>query len=81
VIPASTSRFRWEQLLQRALPIGVDQPRIGSPRNHRARERVELTTDVVVLQDPEYDAVASGQAGGSVDVPDLMEESNLRRGG
>ena len=81
VIPASTSRFRWEQLLQRALPIGVDQPRIGSPCNHRARERVELTTDVVVLQDPEYDAVASGQAGGSVDVPDLMEESNLRRGG
>ena len=81
VIPASTSRFRWEQLLQRALPIGVDQPRIGSPCNHRARERVELTTDVVVLQDPEYDAVASGQAGGSVDVPDLMEESSLRRGG
>ena len=35
----------------------------------------------VVLQDPEYDAVTSGQAGGSVDVPDLMEESSLRRGG
>ena len=73
-----------------AIPITVATPHgavadpatsANQPSAHERRLNVYLTTDVVVLQDPEYDAVASGQAGGSVDVPDLMEESNLRRGG